>query len=124
MLKFLIVDDDKEESLLIQTHLENCGYSFDVYNFPKEALVKIQKRENEPNILIVDLNMPEINGIQFVTKMRDAGLDIPVILTCTDPDKELVDKTINMGLDRILHKPIQKDELLAEIKEIQEEYDL
>ncbi|MFZ8934729.1 MAG: response regulator [Bacteriovoracaceae bacterium] len=123
-MNVLIVDDDKEESLILETHLENSGYKSVVYNLPKEALREIQKQDSTPDILIVDLNMPEVNGIQLVVKMREFGLDIPVILTCTDPDKTLLDKTLDMGLNYILHKPIQKEELLGQIEELKDEFNL
>ncbi len=124
MLTILVVDDDPEESAIIEVFLKSLGHDSVAFNEPVKALHSLQKQEIQPEILIVDLNMPEINGLDFIRKMREFGWDLPTILTCTDPDRDLLNEVLDMGLGEILHKPIQKSELEQELQEIIEEYDV
>lgn len=124
MIEITIVDDDKEEAAIINTFLVKEGYTPTCIYSAEKALETITIKKQIPQILIVDLNMPEMNGLDFIKELQKSGYDLPIILTCTDPDKELMDQVLDLGIGEILHKPISKNELLTEIKEIIEEFGL
>ena len=67
--------------------------------------------------MIVDLNMPNMDGISFVKSLRSSyyNLDLPVIMLTTTSDKELQEEAYGAGVNMFLTKPVQPDVLLEKI---------
>ena len=75
---------------------------------------------NDPEFIIVDLNMPNLNGKEFIKIIRSSNLycDLPiVILSGTDESKERIE-CLNLGADDFMLKPFNPMEVLAKIKAI------
>jgi len=73
--------------------------------------------ENEPDIIITDLNMPKMNGFKMLKKIRATELDTRVIILSAHDSKEHLHKAIAFGVFRYLHKPAQLPELINAIYE-------
>src|SRR5690242_21860238 len=73
----LVVDDDQFANSLVQFVLSKEGYEVETTDNPRGALQMIKKRE--PDMLIIDVMMPYIDGFEFATRLRKEGYDIPII---------------------------------------------
>ncbi|MBE5924078.1 MAG: response regulator transcription factor [Lachnospiraceae bacterium] len=113
MMNILVCDDDKEIVEAITIYLKQEGYNIiPVYN-GKEAL-EIMKNE-EIHLVILDIMMPELDGIHTLDKLRESS-SIPVIMLSAK--SEDVDKILglNVGADDYMTKPFNPLELVARVK--------
>ena len=114
--KILILDDDK----LVTTTLSllfkaQTNYEIFAFNSPNLAFEFVQ--ENEIDLIISDFLMPEMDGIEFLSKVRKLKPSITTILLTGYADKENAIKAINeVGLYKYIEKPWDNDELLINIK--------
>lgn len=110
----LLIEDEKKQSEFIQRALEQDYYKVDVAFDGQEALDKIEVRDYD--LIIVDLNLPSVQGEEIIRRIRDLELKTPVlVLTAND---ELASKVTNLdnGADDYLTKPFALDELLARVR--------
>lgn len=113
MEKILIIEDDKDIVEMLELYLKSEGYSIVVANDGIEGLQKFRKEE--PKLVILDIMMPRMDGIEVVKTIRESS-NIPVIfLSAKGSD---VDKAIGLGFgaDDYLSKPFSMIELLARVK--------
>ena len=78
MKKILIVDDEENIRLLYEEELSEEGYNVQTSSSIKDALKKIEKFN--PDLIILDIKMPEIDGLEGLKKFKELFKDIPVIL--------------------------------------------
>ena len=78
-MKILVVDDDKRIQLLYQAELEEEGYEVFIAGSGTEALEKFD--EIEPDLVTLDILMPDIDGIQVLRKMKEKKPQLPVIMS-------------------------------------------
>ena len=109
----LVVDDDPEIVSFLKRGLTYEGYTVDTASDGAEALTKI--REREPDLVVLDIMMPGIDGIEVSKRLRQ-GSDLPILMltakgTVTDRVAGL-----DSGADDYLVKPFSFDELLARIR--------
>lgn len=109
----LLIDDDEDILRILADNLNLDGYGVSTASTGKEALEKFQERE--PDLVILDLTLPDIDGIQICLSMRKKS-NVPIImLTARDriPDKVL---GLETGADDYMVKPFDYLELAARIK--------
>lgn len=115
MTKILIIDDDKDISELVSLILKKENIDSDIINNPIEALKKIEKGENNYDLILLDIMMPELSGTELCSKIRDK-ITIPIIFLSAK--KELIDKMLGyeIGGDDYITKPFDNTELVLKIK--------
>jgi len=113
--RILLVDDDETILTPFQLILQNEGYLVDTANTGRQAIEKAEK--NEYQMAILDIKLPDIKGIDVAYKMRDLHGEIRLIIITGYPDLADSIETIDIGIDEILMKPIEPDELLRIINE-------
>ncbi|HVT84895.1 MAG TPA: GAF domain-containing protein [Chitinophagaceae bacterium] len=108
----LVVDDDESIRSLLQQELSDAGYLIEEASNGKEALESI--RRNRPDLIILDVMMPEINGfdVAAILKNDPQTMDIPIIVLSIVQDKA---RGFRIGVDRYLTKPIDTAQLFAEV---------
>lgn len=113
MYNILICDDEKDIVSALKIYLTNDEYElFEAYN-GRQALEVLEK--NEIHLILLDIMMPELDGIQVLTKMRETK-NIPVIfLTAKSEDTDKI-LGLNLGADDYITKPFNPVELLARVK--------
>jgi DNA-binding response OmpR family regulator len=77
--RILLVDDEESIQLLYREEFEDEGYIVDSACNGMEALA--QYRENLPDLVILDINMPGMNGIEVLNQMKALRTDVPIILS-------------------------------------------
>ena len=118
MPRILAVDDEPNIVRLIQVNLERDGYTVETANNGVQALAKI--RANRPDLLVSDVMMPEMDGIELLTSIRRDPMlaDLPVImLTAKAQDKDVMEG-YTRGADMYLTKPFNPMELKQFVKRI------
>ena len=111
--KILLIDDDEDILRIVADNLQLDGYTVTCASTGKEALDTFE--ESEPHLVILDLTLPDIDGIQVCISMRRKS-EVPIImLTARDslPDKVL---GLETGADDYMVKPFDYLELAARIK--------
>ncbi|MBP5403043.1 MAG: response regulator transcription factor [Treponema sp.] len=110
-----LVDDEKNVRLSIKTALKKEGFEVTEFSNGQEALNEVCKNIL-PDIFILDIMMPVMDGISFLTKIRERGIKIPVMFL-TSRDEEF-DKVLGLelGADDYLCKPFSVRELIARVK--------
>jgi DNA-binding response OmpR family regulator len=113
--KILIVDDDEKLRKLVKEYLED--YGFCVHAVPDGRYLLETLREQEPEVVLLDLMLPFKDGLELLREVRQAG-DTPVImLTAKGEDSDRI-VGLEMGADDYIPKPFNPRELLARIKAV------
>ncbi len=122
-----IVDDDENFLFLFDTIIARAGYKTKKFNNAISVIEAIS--ESPPKILILDLMMPNINGDELMIKVSELKLInsfIPIMISSADLDEGKKFEFGSLGLDVILPKAVQSEELLKVIEdkmiEWEEEY--
>ena len=112
--KILVVDDDQSIREALERGLRLEG--FEVRSASSGDLAIQEVEENPPSILILDISMPGINGIQVTKYLRAINIDIPIcVLSARDEVSDRV-SGLEAGADDYLIKPFALDELVARIR--------
>jgi DNA-binding response OmpR family regulator len=112
----LVVDDDQFANSLVQFVLSKEGYEVETTDNPRGALQMIQKRE--PDLLIIDVMMPYINGFEFATRLHNEEYDIPIIFMTAQDAIESKLQGFNIGADDYICKPFNHQELVARVQAV------
>jgi two-component system copper resistance phosphate regulon response regulator CusR len=113
-MKILVVEDEPSLNQIIVKRLKIEGYSVDSAENGKEALQYMEAAEYD--LLIVDIMMPEMDGLTMVRTLRRNGSKVPVLfLTARDSTEDKV-SGLDSGGDDYLVKPFEFSELLARIR--------
>lgn len=111
------IDDSQYMTRTTHQILESEGYISDGANDPKEAIEKLQKREFD--LLILDLNMPKMRGLDFLKYIRklDIAPRFTFVLTSVRNREELIE-VFKEGVDGILLKPFRGEDLVEKVAEV------
>lgn len=110
----MVVDDDEKITALIKRSLVFEGYAVMTASNGAEALKLIL--QEEPDLIILDVMMPALDGWEVVRRIREGGLALPVLmLTARDEVQDRV-KGLELGADDYLVKPFALEELLARVR--------
>ncbi len=112
--RVIVVEDEAKVAHFISTGLEKEGYTIDVAPDGKKGLDLLKQVTYD--IVLLDLMIPEVNGLQLLKTMRDWGINTPVLIITAKSSKEDVVKGLDTGSDDYLTKPFSFDELLARIR--------
>jgi DNA-binding response OmpR family regulator len=112
----LVVDDDVFANTLIHFVLSKEGFEVETTDNPRGAMQMIQKRE--PDLLIVDVVMPYLNGFEFATKLREAEYDIPFIFMTAQDALESKLHGFQIGAEDYICKPFIHQELVARVQAV------
>jgi len=118
-MKVLIIDDDVELTKAVVSSVSSFGHDVKFTNESKEGLKLI--REQEQDVIILDLSMPEFSGIDIVKNLAEDDTikrKKIVVLTASAVNEEELKNLVNLGVHSILRKPVEIDALLDKIEEI------
>jgi DNA-binding response OmpR family regulator len=120
LIKIAIIEDEEDLLELIEFNLKMEG--FDAVGFLNTKKVKDFIIEENPDLLIVDRNLPDIEGSEFVKELKNEGFNIPVIfLTAKVTEKDVIEG-FEKGADDYIKKPFSIKELIARIKAVLKRY--
>lgn len=111
--RILVVDDEPAMLRLIRRNLEARGYVVDAAEEAEEGLELA--RTNHPDVVILDLNLPDMDGVDLILTVREHS-DLPIIvLSARETERDRV-VALDAGADDYVSKPFGVDELLARVR--------
>lgn len=113
MDKILIVEDDSNISLLQREYLEKAGYEVDVRSSGKDGLEAAL--QNKYNLIILDIMLPEMDGITVCEKIRDVN-DVPIIIISAREEEKDKIEALGAGADDYMTKPFSFGEMAARVQ--------
>lgn len=113
MKRILVVDDERQITRMLRTALQSSGYEVAVAQNGLEALQRI--REQAPDLIITDLVMPEMNGVELTQAVRKTAETPIVVLSVRDTEGMKV-RALDQGADDYMTKPFNMPELLARVR--------
>ena len=115
-VKILLVDDSRTIRNIQRNVLEQLGHT-DITEAEDgvQALAKFQ--ETAPDLLLIDWNMPNMNGITLVRKIRETNQTVPMIMCTTEAEKSRVLEAIKAGVNNYIVKPFSADSLGEKIEQ-------
>ena len=114
MQKILLVEDDIELAIAIMETLELGGYECDHVTDGQQAIDYIEKKQ--PHLVLCDVNLPKINGFQFIDYVKRKVLDLPIILMTAYGAIADAIKAIQLGAKDYLVKPFSPDDLMEKVR--------
>ncbi|MBQ3210962.1 MAG: response regulator transcription factor [Oscillospiraceae bacterium] len=114
MFKILVVDDDKNTRLLLNAILQSEGYSVLLAKDGVEALALMDREHVD--LAVLDVMMPNMDGYEFVSTLRQANNELPVLMVSAKQLPADRKKGFIVGTDDYMTKPIDEEEMLLRIK--------
>jgi len=113
--KILVVDDELDMLMLLRMMIEdNTGYEVETTNNPSEALKMLT--EKDVDLVITDLKMPGMDGMELFDELKDIKPEVPVIIITAYGSLEMADEAMKKGVADFITKPFRKDSILFTIK--------
>ena len=109
----LVVDDEPMANALVKFVLDKEGYDVETADNPRAAMQLIEKRE--PDLLLLDVRMPYLNGFEFSSKLREEGYNTPLIFMTAQDTVESKLQGFRLGADDYICKPYHPQELVARV---------
>ena len=119
MARILVMDDEEHVRIMIQKLLEKSGYEVEVASDGKEGTEKYGK--NPPDLAIVDIFMPEKDGLSVIMELRRDHPDARIIAISgvgIRDDVDIVTLTKQYGANNALEKPFENKDLLGAIEDL------
>ena len=118
MSRILIVEDEKKIARFLELELTHEGYEVQTAGDGRSGLEQAQSWQ--PDLLILDLMLPELSGIEVCRRLRHDS-DVPIIMLTAKDDVSDKVMGLDMGADDYMTKPFAIEELLARIIRLEEE---
>lgn len=113
--RILIVDDDENIRKVLMTILEDEGYTVESVGTAKSAIEKTKR--NFYNLALIDIRLPDMEGIEVLSKIRDPVPKMRKIIITGYPTLQNAMEAVNRGADAYIVKPFDMDKVLKTIKE-------
>jgi len=125
----LLVEDDKVDAMTVKRALKEIQVpnQLNITTNGEEALEYLQNSDNElPIIILLDLNMPKMNGIEFLKVMKqDPNIKrIPVVVLTTSQEEQDKIESYNLGVAGYVHKPVDYDHFVDAMRIINQYWNI
>ncbi|MGA1933518.1 response regulator transcription factor [Arcobacter sp. YIC-464] len=114
-MKVLVLEDNERLLNLMKISLEKESYQVDTFIDGQKALESL---ENGYSCFILDINVPNIDGISLLELLRVNHKDVPVIIISSNHDFEKIEKSYGLGCDDYIKKPFYIFELVQKVKKL------
>jgi two-component system OmpR family response regulator len=112
--RILVVDDEENITFLVRSALRHFGFDVDVASDGRTALQAV--RAQPPDLIVLDVMLPDVDGFEVCRRLRGDGLDTPVLfLTARDGTNEAV-RGLTLGGDDYVTKPFSLEEVVARVQ--------
>lgn len=115
MAKAMVIDDSKAIRMILTRSLNKLGYEVCTAGDGKEALAILDQQAPELAFLLVDWNMPEVSGLEFVQHVRrmPSYSEVPLMMVTTETEVDQMVKALEAGANEYVMKPFT-DEIIAD----------
>ncbi|PKM77081.1 MAG: response regulator [Firmicutes bacterium HGW-Firmicutes-15] len=118
-MKILSVDDSAIIRMMISKGVKLMGYEILEASDGEEGLSVLARENKEIRLILLDWNMPGMNGIEFLKRIKAPGSaykEIPVIMVTTESEKTSIVQAIQLGVANYILKPFETEELIKKIR--------
>ncbi len=112
--RVLVVDDEPPIRRFLRTGLGAQGYHVLEAESGAAALGLIDR--NPPDVVVLDLGLPDIDGLEVIRRLRQQGTNVPIVVLSSRTDETGKVKALDLGADDYVTKPFGMDELLARLR--------
>jgi two-component system, response regulator, stage 0 sporulation protein F len=116
MPKILVIDDEADMRFAVRMLLERSGHTVIEAENGDAALAKLEGES--PDLVLLDMRLPGMDGIQILQRIREKRKDIPIIMVTGYGNVELAEQALQLGADHYLSKPFHNKELIEVIEQI------
>jgi two-component system, OmpR family, KDP operon response regulator KdpE len=113
-LEILVVDDEPAIRRFLKTSLQAQNYQ--VIEADSVATARESIRRNAPDVLVLDLGLPDGDGFDIIKELRERGSAVPIIVLSSRVDEAGKVKALDLGADDFVTKPFGVDEFLARLR--------
>ncbi len=123
--RILIIDDEKDVRDVLKLQLQSEKYDIIEAENGEEAIELMKKGSNlvRVGLIICDIRMPKVNGVEAIQYLRQNAPSIPILVVTGYPDTEMALSLIKRGVKDYLVKPVKKEELLKKVKAVLSDHD-
>ncbi len=114
IVKILVVDDEPPIRKLLRVGLGTEGFL--ILEAPSAAIAREIMRDDRPDLVLLDLGLPDMSGHDLLTLWRSELIDLPVIILSSRTDESGIVKALELGADDYVTKPFGMKELAARIR--------
>lgn len=117
-MRVIVADDSRVMRSIIQKVLHSLGHEVTHAANGREVVDILEKAGGEVNLVLLDWNMPVMNGFEVLSHMKsqNLGRDIPVLMISTESEDGRIEQAIRAGAQGYLSKPFTSEELAAGIR--------
>jgi two-component system chemotaxis response regulator CheY len=118
MPKAMVVDDSKAIRMILSRTLGEVGYEVCSAGNGKEALTLLEQQQGSVSLALVDWNMPEMNGLEFVRQVRSLPRysELTLIMVTTETEVSQMAKALQEGANEYVMKPFTRDIIADKLK--------
>jgi two-component system cell cycle response regulator len=116
MHKLLTIDDSKTIRLILARAFKEYDCALIEASNGEEGLKAAA--EHKPDLIILDITMPQMDGIQMLTLLREKGDNTPVVMLTAEGGSTSVQRAGHLGVSDYISKPFQNDALIAKVEKI------
>ena len=112
-MKVLLIEDDKIEQMKLQRVTSKFDMNLEIATAENgEQALEILSTLEEVNLIVLDLNMPRMNGLEFLTELRknEKWKYVPVIILTTSSHEEDIQRSYRLGISGYLVKPLRYED--------------
>jgi len=116
--KVYVIEDDPALRSLLEATLARGGYEVSMASHGLDALLQIDRAQPKPHLLIVDIMLPELDGLTLVRalKKKPETKNIPVIFLTAKTDAKTIAEGISVGAKFYVTKPFALDDLMSKVR--------
>ena len=115
-MRILVVDDERAVRESLRRALELEGYGVELAGDGREALDRLESGADDPDAVVLDLLMPEVDGLEVCRRLRRAGRRLPILMLTARAEVENRVEGLDAGADDYVTKPFALEELLARLR--------
>lgn len=113
--QILVVEDDPIQRRLLKNAIERHGHVAHLAENGRLGLEFLKRGNDQINVIVLDLMMPEMNGIEFLGALNDMGIDLPVIVQTGQGGIDTVVQAMRAGAFDFVVKPVSPERIAASI---------
>jgi two-component system OmpR family response regulator len=113
--KILIVEDSKNYQIILSQAFSDAGFNVSNAENGEEGLASIQKEK--PDLVLLDIEMPKMDGITMSKKLKESNIQVPVIFLTNMSDLKHISEAVETGADYIIKSDLSVSGIVDRVKE-------
>jgi DNA-binding NtrC family response regulator len=120
--RIFVVDDEPKIGNLFSNVLERDGYDVNAFVNPKSLLEALDEEDEEPDVVVADMIMPEMDGVELMEELQERELEVPIIIMTAHSSVQTAVEAMRQGAFHYLEKPVNLEEMRALLEKAIELY--